>query len=217
MSEVLRRVRSPLTLADGSRYGSASTRGQPYGSASVNVRCGRQAGCRLGFFSAVSRLLAARASRSRGSRMLCRLIISLSVVGFSPSSRAASFCTPPVDSRVDSIRRRSKFAMTSLRLIPSGGTVRCGTWKLGAAAHVVGDELAADLGRGGEHDAALDDVLELAHVARPVVVHQRPAAPRGVTPRTALSFSCAYLLDEVLDQGRDVLLALAQRRAAGRR
>ena len=87
-------------------------------------------------------------SRSRGSRMLWRLIISLRVVGLRPSRRAASFCTPPVDSRVDSISRRSKLAMTSRRLMPSGRHASCaGTWKLGARAHVVGDQLAADLGR----------------------------------------------------------------------
>ena len=68
---------------------------------------------------------------------------------------------------------------------------------------------------GAQHHRALDHVLELAHVARPVVVHQQVERFRR-----ELEFGTrvllAVLLEEVLHQQRDVVLALAQRRQLDR-
>src|SRR4029453_13765194 len=96
---------------------------------------GGEDGRQDGFASAASSRPASE-RRSRASGMLWRLIISLSVVGLRPRSLAASFCTPPVASSVDSMMRRSKLAITSRRLMPSGGTETGGGWeKAGAVGH----------------------------------------------------------------------------------
>ena len=69
--------------------------------------------------------------RLRRVPMSWRLIISFSVVGFRCNSSAAFFCTPPAASRVDSITRFSKSAVTSLNQMPSAGSVNCGILKTG--------------------------------------------------------------------------------------
>ena len=48
-----------------------------------------------------------------------------------------------------------------------------------------GEAVDAELRAGGQHDHVLDHVLQLPHVARPGVAHQRPAAPRARCPRSA--------------------------------
>src|SRR5579872_2781199 len=66
-----------------------------------------------------------------------------------------------------------------------------------------------------EHHGALDDVLELAYVAWPRVVHhplERPA--RRVEPRSAVLR--AVQAQEVIDQQRDVLASRAERRRRDR-
>ena len=88
-------------------------------------------------------------------------------------SSAARFWTPPAASSVDSISRFSKSVMTSLNEMPSGGTTNCGIWKFGALPDVIGNQLDADARSRRQHDRALDHVLELAHVARPVVLGQQ--------------------------------------------
>src|SRR5258705_1645049 len=68
------------------------------------------------------------------------------------------------------------------------------------------DDLAA-----GQHDGALDDVLELAHIPRPVVLSE--PLQRLLTDRRGLRCrAVAVLREEVLDQRGDVLFAFAQRR-----
>ena len=62
-----------------------------------------------------------------------------------------------------------------------------------------------------EHDGALDDVLELAHVARPVVLHQQ-VERLGRELEVRLVVLLAVFLEEVLREQRDVVLPLAQRR-----
>src|SRR5208282_5871092 len=64
---------------------------------------------------------------------------------------------------------------------------------------------------GGKHNGALDDVLELAHIARPIVVHQE--LHRGVreTSRRLVVFA-AELVEKALDELRDIFLALAEGR-----
>ena len=62
-----------------------------------------------------------------------------------------------------------------------------------------------------EHDGALDGVLELAHVAGPRRVHEhRHRLRRDAVD--ALARAARVPPDEVLDEQRDVLAALAQRR-----
>ena len=65
--------------------------------------------------------------------------------------------------------------------------------------------------RRREHDRALDRVLELAHVARPVGRLQRASTPASM-PSIALAGALRVLRDEVLDEHRNVLAPLAQRR-----
>ena len=111
--------------------------------------------------------------RFRRGRMSYRLIISFSVVGLMCSSSAARFCTPPAASSVDSISRFSKSVITSLNEMPSGGTTNCGIVEVRRLADVIRNQLDADPRPGRQHDGALDDVLELADVARPVVLGQQ--------------------------------------------
>ena len=80
-----------------------------------------------------------------------------------------------------------------------------------AAADVIGNEIGVDLRAGRQHHRALDDVLQLADVARPVVFLQQIQRLGGQLEVGLLVF-LAVLLEEVLDQQRDVVLALAQRR-----
>ena len=87
----------------------------------------------------------------------------------------------------------------------------CGIWKFGARRTCSGIRSGPMRVPVRQHDRALDDVLELAHVARPVVVHQqieRFGRQLECGPRVLV----AVLLEEVLDEQRDVVLALAQRR-----
>ena len=66
----------------------------------------------------------------------------------------------------------SKAVMTSRKEIPSSGTTTCGTWKEGPAADVFRDELAIDGRTFRQHHRSLDDVLELPHVAWPIVLDE---------------------------------------------
>ena len=71
------------------------------------------------------------------------------------------------------------------------------------------------IGAGREHDRALDGVLELAHVARPVGRLQR-LEHAGLHAVDALAGALRVLRDEVIDEHRDVLAPLAQRRNVDR-
>ena len=85
----------------------------------------------------------------------------------------------------------------------------------GAAAHARGQRAEIDLGALGEHQRLLDHVLELAHVAGPVVGHE-PGQRGVVEPVDGRVGARAELGDEVRDEARDVVLALAQRRHVAR-
>ena len=114
-----------------------------------------------------------------------RLIISFSVVGLIFSSSAARFCTPPAASSVDSISRFSTFVITSLNEMPSGGTANFGMWNGGAERMWSGIRSRSIRGLRAQHDRSLDHVLQLAHVARPVVVHQHVERVRRDLERPA--------------------------------
>ena len=64
---------------------------------------------------------------------------------------------------------------------------------------------------GIEDEDAFDEVAELADVARPVVLAQRVERVLSHL-NVGASVLCAELLEELLDQRGDVLLAVAQRR-----
>ena len=66
-----------------------------------------------------------------------------------------------------------------------------------------------------QHDRALDDVLQLTDVARPVVLLEHGQGLRRHAPRRPAHL-LRQLLDEVGDQQRDVLAAIAQRRQVER-
>ena len=63
----------------------------------------------------------------------------------------------------------------------------------------------------GEDDGALDHVLQLAHVAAPVMIEQRPHRAVGQS-RHALVHLRRVLVQEMMHQQRDIFLALPQRR-----
>jgi hypothetical protein len=65
--------------------------------------------------------------------------------------------------------------------------------------------------RVGEHHGPLDRVLELAHVARPRVVHEQLARVGG-EPADVRAQARVVLRDEVVDQQVNVLAPLPQRR-----
>ena len=73
------------------------------------------------------------------------------------------------------------------------------------------DEVGTDPAAGGEHDGALDHILELAHVARPVVGHQH-VERLGHELESGLAILLAVLLDEVLHEQRDVVFPVPQGR-----
>ena len=70
-------------------------------------------------------------------------------------------------------------------------------------------------GPGAQHHGALDDVLELANVARPVVLGQQVERVRRQL-ESALAGSPRRTFEEVVDEQRDVVLAIAQRRQLNR-
>ena len=69
-----------------------------------------------------------------------------------------------------------------------------------------------DHGPVRQHDRPLDGVLQLAHVAGPVVALQRAPARRPRRPPPRRPVRGAVLAQEVLDQERDVLAPVAQGR-----
>src|SRR5207237_2045369 len=71
--------------------------------------------------------------------------------------------------------------------------------------------LEPDLGRRAEHDRLLDRMLELADVPLPLVSEQRPVR-RGRERLRSAAEPGGGRAEEVLDQGRQVLGALAERR-----
>jgi hypothetical protein len=71
---------------------------------------------------------------------------------------------------------------------------------------------SGDQGRaGGQHHRALDHVFQFAHIALPVVIHQRTQRFRRQVQRMP-AILLRELHDEVFGQQRNVVLALAQRR-----
>ena len=71
-------------------------------------------------------------------------------------------------------------------------------------------------GPARQHDRALDDVLELAHVARPVVLRQQIERLRRQLEVASCLFSSPYFSRKCCDEQRDVVLAIAQRRQLDR-
>ena len=101
--------------------------------------------------------------------------------------------------------------MTSLNEMPSGGTTNLGMWNGGDERTCSGISSVPIRGSGGQHHRALDHVLQLADVARPVVLHQQVERRSGQL-ETGFAVLLAVLREEVLREQRDVVLPLAQRR-----
>src|SRR4029077_8991468 len=81
--------------------------------------------------------------------------------------------------------------------------------------HVVRDQLDADARAGAQHHRALDDILELANVARPVVLGQQvERVRRQLEP--AFLVLLAVLFEEMVDEQWNVVLPVAQRRQLDR-
>ncbi len=78
-------------------------------------------------------------------------------------------------------------------------------------ANVLGNQSSIDNGTIGKNDGTFDDVLELPDVPRPIVVEQGLNRFGGKLETWAVVL-VAVFLEKVLDQKRDVLFALAQRR-----
>ena len=123
-----------------------------------------------------------------------------------PSSCAARRLSPAVWVSVAWITRRS---------ISSSGvpTANDSSRPVDSACAIGrGQVLGTDCASLAEHDRALDHVLELAHVARPSYAIRRSSASRATLIR-GLLFLRAVDLQEVIDQQRDVVAALRERRA----
>src|SRR5258708_6379992 len=101
-----------------------------------------------------------------------------------PISSAASFFTPPALSSARRMVSRSTHSMF-WRSFSDGSPVVCGA-------------------------GALDGVFKLSHVARPVVLLQS-GQPALVDPFDAAPGALRVFLDEMLDQRRNVVPAIAQR------
>ena len=82
-------------------------------------------------------------------------------------------------------------------------------------ATTVGQQVERELVAGGHHDGPLDVILQLADVARPVVLLQRRQRPRVDVGHVAVVLFIVEV-EEMSDQFGDVLAAIAQRRQVDR-
>src|SRR5678815_5911306 len=78
----------------------------------------------------------------------------------------------------------------------------------GITAHLRGEVVGLDLLAGGENHRALDGVLQLPHIAGPIVALKAQERGRG----ERLVAVRGILLEEVTGKQTDVLAALAERR-----
>ena len=114
--------------------------------------------------------------------------------------------------------QRSSFSMMMRRSMSSrmsksealGLCSSSASWKLRPVMWP-GKQIGADDGAGGEHDAALDGVLEFAHVAGPVVIDQGAQGVGGEAAR-AEAVLVRVEVEEVLGEQGNVFAAGAQRR-----
>ena len=133
-----------------------------------------------------------------------------------PSSSAAFTCTPPARcQRLGDVLLLEPFDV--LLEVEAGFGQKPGSRR--AFRHALDDVLGQALRQNRlallERDRALDDVLELADVARPVVgfeqIHRLLREPVDV-----LAHLIAVFRQEVFRQQRNVFAALAQRRQVNR-
>ena len=122
-----------------------------------------------------------------------RRSLATSVVRFSPSRRAAACLLPLVRRSASSIRRYSNSSTARLRSMPSSVERRPRDLLLGdERADVRRQVVDANDAVLAEDDQALDQVLELAHVARPVVLPQVDHGVVGdLTPAARGAADCA--------------------------
>ena len=124
-----------------------------------------------------------------------------------PSAAAARVCTPPAFSRASTISAFSKASTRSVNV--ASAPFASGFRPARCSGQVRGrDHVAA-----GQHHRAVDEVLELAHVAGVVVLQEEVHRLAGDAAGLALVGEAPQ---EVVDQERDVLAPLAQRRQRDR-
>ena len=132
-----------------------------------------------------------------------------------PSISAASSRLPPVNLSVSAMNSLSisssglptSDAMSARRLLPAAGRCPPLGWLGKFRRQIVHVQHAVEI----DHDHAFDHVAQLAHVARPVVSHQLHPR-RGRHAFDLLVMPLGELLDEVLDQQRNILRSLDQPR-----
>ena len=153
-----------------------------------------------------------RYGRARDGATPYFFILPWSVVGLSPSSAAAPpgpYTRPPACESA-----RSMSARTSSSNVPAGGALRGGRSRRPDARRA-GSSGSDELGAGREDERALHEVLELAHVAGPVVRLER--APGVLAdPRRAAVHRRRVAREEVQGERTDLLAPLAQRRQLDR-
>ena len=141
-----------------------------------------------------------------------RLSRERNVFGCRPSRRAAP-CSPSMTQRV-SISTCSTYERSTSAMVrgvwPSPSCGR-GVAASGGGRREIGQGVQVQHVAAREHDRALDDVLELAHVARPLVSEQPPHR-LGRDILDALARLAGVTPQERANQQRDVVDALAQRR-----
>src|SRR5213594_539444 len=139
------------------------------------------------------------------------LSLANTVLRCTPSRRAARLMFHPTRSSTRKMYWRSNCSIASRRGGPvssarrgpvSGNATSSGTSEL-------------DDGAPREDDRTVQHVLQLAHVARPVVARQHLERARRHAAHVAVALA-RRLTHEVLDQVRDVLPPLAERRHADR-
>ena len=131
-----------------------------------------------------------------------------SVLGFRPSASAAP-CSPSITQRLWSSTRWIWRRSTSSR-VPAAGAC-AGDLRPRRSGRRAERFRRVEQRSARKNRRALDDVLELAHVARPVVA-RRALEKRRRDARERLAELAPGLGEEVADEQRDVLAPLAQRR-----
>ena len=127
-------------------------------------------------------------------------------------SSAALFCTPPAASSAASMQPRSRPMITSRKRMPSGGIDELRHLEAAGAADVIGNQIGTDLAaRATARRRARSRSPARARCPASRTSISRSSAS-GVSSSRGLVVLLAVLLEEVLHEQRDVVLALAQRR-----
>ena len=132
-----------------------------------------------------------------------------------PSSSAAFTCTPSVRRRAWAMYSRSRSFTCPSRSKPDSGRDPAAAGPLGHALHdVFGKALGQNRMTLLERHGSLDDILQLADVAGPLVGLEQLHRLLGQSV-DRFSHLLGILAEEMLRQEGDVLRALTERRQSG--